>query len=172
MKLNQTPLITKESIVNQINQMAETINQDYQNKELTVVGVLNGSFIFVSDLVRKLKLKVKIDFIGVSSYEGTSSTGNVKLTKDLKEDLEGKHVLLVEDIVDTGRTLDYLVRTLKQRGPESLKVCTFLSKPSCRIVDVQVDYIGFEIEDKFVVGYGLDYNETWRELPAIFEVIQ
>ena len=151
MKLKQTPLIQADEITKQIESLAKSINSDYQNKKLTVVGVLNGSFIFVADLVRKLKLEVKVDFIGVSSYEGTSSSGNVKLTKDLKEDLEGKHVLLVEDIVDTGRTLDYLIRTLSQRGPESLKVCTFLSKPSCRIVDVPVDYIGFEIEDKFVV---------------------
>jgi hypoxanthine phosphoribosyltransferase len=171
MELKAKALLSKTDIERSICELADRINRDYAGKTLVLVCVLKGSFLFIADLARKLKLETRIEFIGVSSYEGTESTGHVRLTQDLSREIGDEHVLVVEDIVDTGRTLDYLVKTLDLRGPASLEVCTLLSKPSCRVIDVPVKYIGHEIENHFVVGYGLDYNERWRHLPEIFEVV-
>jgi len=170
MQIKHTPLIDESKLTTIVESIAKRINADYAGKTVVLVAVLKGSFLFVADLARKLKVDTRIEFIGVSSYEGTESTGHVRLTQDLSRDIEGEHVLVVEDIVDTGRTLDYLVKTLALRSPASLEVCSLLSKPSCRVVDVAVKYIGTEIPNHFVVGYGLDYNERWRNLPEIFEV--
>ena len=172
MELKPQALLSATDIENSISDLADRINRDYAGKTLVLVCVLKGSFLFIADLARKLKLETRIEFIGVSSYEGTESTGHVRLTQDLSREINSEHVLVVEDIVDTGRTLDYLVKTLALRGPASLEVCTLLSKPSCRVVEVPVKYIGHEIANHFVVGYGLDYNERWRNLPEIFEVEQ
>jgi hypoxanthine phosphoribosyltransferase len=169
-KLKPQPLLNKDKIRQVVSDIAERINQDYAGKTVVLVAILKGSFLFVADLARKLNLETRIEFIGVSSYEGTESTGHVRLTQDLSRDIENEHVILVEDIVDTGRTLDYLINTLSLRKPASLEVCTLLSKPSCRVIEVPVKYIGSEIPNHFVVGYGLDYNERWRDLPEIFEV--
>jgi hypoxanthine phosphoribosyltransferase len=134
---------------------------------ITVIGVLKGSVIFLADLLRQLDLDVCVEFLGVSSYRGTRSSGAVAITQDLRSDIQGKHCLVVEDIVDTGLTLDYLLRTLGARNPASLRVATLLDKPSRRKVTVPVDYVGFTIEDRFVVGYGLDFNQKFRNLPDI-----
>ncbi len=170
MKLKQQPLLSQSDIRSAVGEIAKKINQDYAGKTVVLIGVLKGSFLFLADLARNLSLETRIEFIGVSSYEGTESTGNVKLTQDLSRDIKNEHVILVEDIVDTGRTLEYLKNNMSLRGPASLEVCTLLSKPSCSVVDVEVKYIGREIPNHFVVGYGLDYNERWRNLPAIYEV--
>jgi hypoxanthine phosphoribosyltransferase len=145
------------------------ITRDYTDRKgVHLVGVLKGAFVFMSDLVRQIGLPVTIDFLALSSYAaGTTSSGEVKLLKDLDAALAGRHVVVVEDIVDTGLTLSYLQEILRARGPASLRTACLLSKPSRRKVDVTVDYIGFTIEDRFVVGYGLDYAEQYRHLPYI-----
>lgn len=148
--------------------MGGKISRDYAGKPLHLVCILKGASVFLGDLLRSLELDVSIDFIAVSSYKrGTSTTGEVQLTKDLDFPLEGRHVLIVEDIVDTGLTLNYLYHLLQSRGPSSLKIATLLDKPSRRIQPIDVDYIGFEIPDAFVVGYGLDYGERYRQLPDV-----
>jgi hypoxanthine phosphoribosyltransferase len=149
--------------------LAAEITRDYTDRKgVHLVGVLKGAFVFMSDLVRQIGLPVTIDFLALSSYAaGTTSSGEVKLLKDLDAALAGRHVVVVEDIVDTGLTLSYLQEILRARGPASLRTACLLSKPSRRKVDVTVDYIGFTIEDRFVVGYGLDYAEQYRHLPYI-----
>lgn len=165
-------LLTREQIENRIKEMAAEIGRDYgQNEEIHLVGVLKGGFMFLSDLVRALKSRVTLDFIAMSSYgKDTKSSGEVRMLKDVDHPLEGRHVIIVEDIVDTGLTLHYLQEILRARSPKSLRTACLLSKPSRREVDVTVDYIGFTIEDRFVVGYGLDYDEKYRELPYIAEL--
>ena len=170
MKVKPQPLISQEQLQKRVYELAQEINRDFQGQPLMVVGVLKGSFIFTADLVRHLNMDIEVDFIRVASYDGTSSTGNVQLVQDIGKDIHKQNVLLVEDIVDTGQTLDYLKRLFSERQPKSLSVCTCLSKPSCRKVDVDVKYVGFEIPNKFVVGYGLDYNGAWRQFPAVHEV--
>lgn len=161
-------LIDAETLQNRIAEMAEQLNEDYADKEVIVLCVLKGSVMFTADLVKHLKFRVALDFISISSYgEATKSTGVVKMVKDMEEDIKGKHVLVVEDIVDTGLTLDYLRRSLGMREPNSLKICSLLSKPAHRKVDLPIDYLGFTIEDHFVVGYGLDYLSFYRNLPYI-----
>lgn len=162
-------LLSREQIENRIKELAAEIERDYgQNEEIHLVGVLKGGFMFMSDLVRALRARVTLDFIALSSYgKGTKSSGEVRMLKDVDHALEGRHVIIVEDIVDTGLTLHYLQEILRARSPKSLRTACLLSKPSRREVDVQVDYIGFSIEDRFVVGYGLDYDEKYRELPHI-----
>lgn len=156
-------LVTSEEIQNKVKELAEKINCDYKNKNLVVVGVLKGAAVFMSDLIKNIEVPLTIDFIAVSSYgSSTESSGVVKLIKDLEESIEGKDVLIVEDIIDTGLTLSYLVENLKSRGPNSVKICSLLDKPERRKVDVKVDYVGFKIPDKFVVGYGIDFAEKYR----------
>lgn len=161
-------LIDEVTLKNKVQEMGAEITRDYKGKSLLLIGVLKGAVIFLSDLCQQIKLPVAFDFMAVSSYgSSTKSSGVVRILKDLDESLEGRHVLIVEDIIDTGLTLDYLYRQLQNRRPASLKICTLLDKPSRRVVDVPVNYVGFEIPDYFVVGYGLDYNEQYRNLPYI-----
>jgi hypoxanthine phosphoribosyltransferase len=148
--------------------MGREIAKDYAGREPHLVGVLKGAFTFLSDLTRAIELPMTLDFIAVSSYgAATKTSGEVRLVKDLDQGLEGRDLLVVEDIVDTGLTLNYLLNLLRARGPRSLKVATLLSKPSRRLVQIPVDYVGFSIDDHFVVGYGLDFNEKYRNLRDI-----
>jgi len=160
-------LISKEKIEKRIEELAEQISRDYEGRNIEFIVVLKGAAIFAVELAMKLKPNVRFDFIEISSYSGTESTGILKVNKDLKADIEGKDVLIVEDIIDTGRTLSYLKEYLLSKNPKSLKICTLVSKPSRRIVDVPIDYNGFEIEDKFIVGHGFDIDEDYRNLPYI-----
>jgi hypoxanthine phosphoribosyltransferase len=161
-------LVDEETLKRRIQELGAEITQDYAGKSLLLVGVLKGAVIFLSELAQRIKLPATFDFMAVSSYgSSTESSGVVRILKDLDESLEGKHVLIVEDIIDTGLTLDYLYRHLKSRHPASLNICTLLDKPSRRQVEVPVKYVGFQIPDYFVVGYGLDYNEQYRNLPYI-----
>src|SRR5512145_480708 len=163
------PLITSDRIQARVRELAAEIERDYPPEdEIHLVGVLKGGFMFMADLVRAMSARVTLDFIAVSSYaKSTKSSGEVRMLKDLDAGLEGRHVIIVEDIVDTGLTLTYLQDILRARAPKSLKTACLLSKPSRRKVEVGVDYIGFTIEDRFVVGYGLDYNEEFRNLKHI-----
>lgn len=158
----------KKKFGQRVSEIAKQIEKEYQGKEITLICILKGSTFFTVDLAKNINGNVKIEFIQVSSY-GSSTVGseNIELKLDLKESIEGKDVIIVEDIIDTGRTLSYLIEHLKDRKPNSLKLCTLLDKPERRIYDVKVDYTGFEIPDKFVVGYGLDVNELYRNLPYI-----
>ena len=161
-------LLSHDAIQARIQEMGREIAKDYAGREPHLVGVLKGAFTFLSDLARAIELPMTLDFIAVSSYgAATKTSGEVRLVKDLDQGLEGRDLLVVEDIVDTGLTLNYLLNLLRARGPRSLKVATLLSKPSRRLVQVAVDYIGFSIDDHFVVGYGLDYNEKYRNLRDI-----
>ena len=160
-------LINETRIEKRLDEMAKEINKDYEGKEIVLVGILKGSVVFMVELAKRLKPKVQFEFMEVSSYEGIESTGKVKIVKDIKDSIEGKDVLIVEDIIDTGITLTFLKEYLQLKNPKSLKIATLLSKPSRRIKELAVDYIGFRIEDKFVVGYGLDYNQNYRNLPYI-----
>lgn len=161
-------LVSTEAIATRVKEIGDEISADYAGKDILMIGVLRGAVIFMADLARAISRPVAIDFMAVSSYGATThSSGVVRILKDLDEDIEGKHLLIVEDIIDSGLTLKYLVENLKSRKPASIKVCTLLSKPSRRKVDVPVDYNGFTIPDQFVVGYGLDYAEKYRNLPFI-----
>jgi len=161
-------LITEEQIQKRIKELGRQLTEDYRGKELVVIGILKGSVIFMSDLIRAIDLNVQLDFMAVSSYgKSTSSSGVVRILKDLDTDISGKDVLIVEDIVDTGLTLSYLVENLLSRNPASLKICTFLDKPSRREAKITPHYNGYEIPDEFVVGYGLDYAEKYRNLPYV-----
>ncbi|WP_101773055.1 hypoxanthine phosphoribosyltransferase [Peptostreptococcus faecalis] len=161
-------LYSEKDIDAKVEELAKKIESDYKGEEILLVGILKGACVFVADLMRKIDLDVNIDFMSVSSYgSGTTSSGTVKILKDLDVDIEGKNVLIVEDIIDSGATLRNLYDTLLTRNPKSLKLCTLLDKPSRRKVEIGVDYIGFEIEDKFIVGYGVDYAEKFRNLPYI-----
>lgn len=164
-----TVLISQTDIQQRITTLAAEIERDYPGTAgIHLVAILKGGFMFMADLVRAMSDRVTMDFMAVSSYgKGTTSSGQVRVLKDLDSNVEGRHVILVEDIVDTGLTLHYLQDLLKARAPESLRTACLLSKPSRRKVDVKVDYIGFTIEDHFVVGYGLDYAEKYRNLPYI-----
>lgn len=161
-------LITEEQLQAKVAGLAGQINRDYEGEELLAVGILRGAFVFLADLVRQLKLSVIVDFVAVSSYgDDTWSSGVVRILKDLDESIAGRHVLLVEDIIDTGLTLKYLYENLKARQPASLRVCTLLDKPSRRQVEFTPDYVGFTIPDHFVVGYGLDCGQRYRNLPVV-----
>ena len=164
----QEILFTKEQLDRRVGELAEQINRDYADKEILLVSVLRGSFIFMADLARRITRPCRVDFLSVSSYgKGTTSSGQVQITKDLSEDISGLHVIVVEDILDSGNTLSYLLRLLEQRHPASIRLCTLLDKPDRRKVEVAVHYSGFTIPDAFVVGYGLDYAELYRNLPYI-----
>ena len=164
-------LISEEKIAARVQELGKQISRDYQGKSIHLVCVLKGAYTFLADLSRAIEIPVTLDFLAVSSYnKGTSTSGAVQLTKDLDTDLEGLDVIVVEDIADTGLTLRYLYNMLKARRPRSLKVIALLSKPSRRTVEVPVDYVGFEIEDRFVVGYGLDVDQKYRNLRYIAAV--
>ena len=164
------PLITEADLTKRIAELAKEIRQDAGPADLHLICVLKGAVFFLADLVRQMEGGVSIDFMALSSYGGgTTSSGEVRLIKDLDYGLEGRHVIIVEDIVDTGLTLNYLQEILRKRNPKSLRTACLLSKPSRRKVDVNVEYIGFTIEDRFVVGYGLDFSERYRNLPYIGE---
>jgi hypoxanthine phosphoribosyltransferase len=162
-------LLDKETVKQRVVELGQAISSDYKGKDLVLVCVLKGGIAFLVDLMRQIKVPHEIDFLAISSYGvgQRESTGAVRLLMDLKGDIQGRDVLIVEDIVDSGRTMHYLLRTLWARAPASLKVCSLLSKPSRREVDVSIDYIGFEIPDKFVLGYGLDLDEKYRNLPYV-----
>ena len=162
-------LIDETSLQTRIQAIAEEITADYDGiPDLLMICVLKGGYMFLSDLSRALKRPHTIDFMGISSYgSGTKSSGAVQIIMDLKQPITGRHVLIVEDIIDSGRTLDYMRRNLLARSPTSLRICSLLNKPSRREIDVHVEYIGFDIPDEFVVGYGLDFDELYRNLPCI-----
>ena len=161
-------LLSHDQIQTRIKELGQEIAQDYAGREPHLVCVLKGACTFLTDLARQIDLPLTLDYIAVSSYgAATKTSGEVKLVKDLDQGLEGRDLLVVEDIVDTGLTLNYLLKVLRARGPRSLKVVTLLSKPSRRLVETPVDYVGFTIDDLFVVGYGLDYNERFRNLKDI-----
>lgn len=167
-------LYTEEEIAAKVKEIAQQISQDYQGKELTVIGILKGASVFTSDLIRELDIPVFLEFMSVSSYgDSTYSSGEVQILKDTDESVEGKDLLIIEDIVDTGNTLSYLVNQMHLRGAKSVKVCTLLDKPGRRKVnDFTVDYKGFELaDDAFIVGYGLDYAQQYRQLPYIADVV-
>jgi hypoxanthine phosphoribosyltransferase len=162
------PLLTAEQIADRVRQLGAAITRDYQNLSLVMVCVLKGSFVFAADLARSISIPVRIEFLGVRSYgQGTSSSGVVQITHDLQNPIEGEDVLLVEDIVDTGLTVAHLLELLRTRLPRSVKVCTLLHKPARSATPVPIDYLGFSIDDRFVVGYGLDRAEIYRNLPYI-----
>lgn len=161
-------MIREEDVTERIKEMGRQISEDYAGKQVHLICILKGGVFFACELAKQITVPVSIDFMSVGSYgDGTSSSGIVKIAKDLDETLEGKEVLVVEDIIDSGRTLFYLLEVLKKRKPKSMRLCTLLDKPSRRVRDVKVDYIGYEIPDEFVVGYGLDYMQKYRNLPYI-----
>ncbi|WP_024832763.1 hypoxanthine phosphoribosyltransferase [Ruminiclostridium josui] len=161
-------LVSKEQLEKQVEELGARISKDYAGQELVIIGVLKGGFIFLADLARKITIPVDLDFMSVSSYGNSSkSSGVVKIIKDVDANITGKHVLIVEDIIDTGLTLNHLVELLKTRGPLSVKICAALDKPSRRKVDLKVDYKGIEIPDEFVIGYGLDYAGKYRNIPEV-----
>ena len=161
-------LITEQQLDERIKEMGHQIAEDYQGEPLTIVGILKGAVIFFADLARAIDLPLQMDFMSVSSYgSGTTSSGVVKIIKDLDADVTGRHILLVEDIIDTGITLAYLKEYLSNRGARSVKICTLLDKPTRREKAVHVDYIGFTMQDEFLIGYGVDYAENYRNLPYV-----
>ncbi|MEG0856621.1 MAG: hypoxanthine phosphoribosyltransferase [Terrisporobacter sp.] len=166
-KLNGV-MYSKEQIREKVIELAKEIEKDYAGEELLVVAILKGASVFCADLIREINLDVNMDFMCVSSYgNSTTSSGTVKIIKDLDVDIKNKNVLIVEDIIDSGQTLSSLVKALNTRKPKSLRLCTLLDKPQRRASDIKVDYVGFVIEDKFIVGYGIDYAEKYRNLPYI-----
>ena len=161
-------LISEEELKNTVKRIGKQITEDYRGKDLLLVSVLKGSVIFMADLMREIDLPCNIDFMAVSSYgSGTKSSGVVKIIKDLDQSIEGKDLLIVEDILDSGRTLNYIREILSARNPKSIKICTLFDKPERRDVDIFADYIGAPVPNEFIVGYGLDYNEYYRNLPYI-----
>ncbi len=161
-------LLPEEDVDKRIQEIGDQISKDYAGKNVHLVCVLKGGSFFMCELAKRITVPVSLDFMSVSSYgSDTKSSGVVKIVKDLDEPLRGKDVIVVEDIVDSGRTLSYLLEMLRDRGPASLRLCTLLDKPDRRVIDVDVDYTGFQIPDRFVVGYGLDYNQMYRNLPYI-----
>ena len=162
------PIVTQEQMRARIRELGRQISADYAGKDVVLVGVLKGAYAFYADLARAIRIPVRVDFIVVASYGSRARTsGKVKLVTELTEDIKGKDVLLVEDIVDSGLTVQHLVKSLNKKKPRSVKVCTLLSKPDRRTVEVQVDYVGFKIPDQYVVGYGLDYQQKYRNLPYL-----
>jgi hypoxanthine phosphoribosyltransferase len=161
-------LITSQEIEDKVREIGARITEDYRGEKPLLIGILRGAVVIMSDLMRHIDLQCELDFMDISSYgTGTSSSGVVRILKDLEEDITDRHVLIVEDIIDTGLTLSYLLRSLQARKPASLEICALLSKPSRRRADLEVRYLGFEVPDEFVVGYGLDYAGAYRNLPDI-----
>lgn len=171
MSYSATPSIavflSREAIQTRVKELAAMINGDYKGQEIVIVGVLNGSFIFCADLIREITVPTQIEFISLSSYEGSESSGEVTFRMDVKQSLIGKNVILIEDIVDTGLTISFLLKHMQLKNLKSLKLCSLLLKRARLKVEVPIDYLGFDIEDKFVIGYGLDYDGRYRELPYI-----
>lgn len=163
-------IISEEQIQNRIAELANQISRDYENKELVLICVMNGSVFLTVDLMKYLTVKAELDFISVGSYRGTMSSGKVNLFRDVSTDLEGKDVLIIEDILDSGRTLSFLLEHFKSKNPSSLKILSLLDKPERRVLDVHLDYVGFEIPDIFIVGYGMDYEQRYRQLKYIGEL--
>ena len=164
----QEVLITREQLAQRVRELGQQITKDYEGEPVLLVGILRGSVPFMADLMREIDLDVTIDFMSVSSYGGSTKTsGVVRIIKDLETPIEGRNVIIVEDIIDTGLTLHYLKGYLGGRNPKSLRICTILDKPSRRKIDIKGDYVGFEVDDKFIVGYGLDFNQRYRQLPYI-----
>ena len=163
-------LIPQNRLQERVSELGREISESYADKDLAVVAILKGSFIFAADLLRSMTITVSIDFMAISSYAGQQGSGVVRITKDLDQSIAGRNVLLVEDIIDTGLTANYLVQALKRRNPASLAVCALLDKSARRIIDLPIAYRGFEIPDVFVVGYGMDYQQRYRNLPYIAEL--
>ncbi len=164
----QSVLLNAQTIKRRVRSLGKEITRDYKCRSPILIGVLRGAAVFLSDLIRHISLELEVDFIALSSYgSATETSGQVQLVKDLESSIDGRDVILVEDIVDTGLTLNYLVSNLKTRNPASLSVCVLLSKPSRRKVEINIDYLGFEVPDSFVVGYGLDFDQQFRNLPYI-----
>ncbi|MCB0412242.1 MAG: hypoxanthine phosphoribosyltransferase [Bdellovibrionales bacterium] len=170
MELKMNPLISEAEISKRVKEMAKEITEDLKDQRLMVVGVLKGSFMFYSDLIRELDLELICDFCSVSSYQGAKSSGEVRLTMDLSHSVHGQNVLIIEDIVDTGLTMQFLQNHIASRNPKSLRTAGLLLKPDAMKVDCKVDYVGFQIANDFVVGYGLDYENKYRNLPFIAQV--
>ena len=162
-------LLTEEQIQDKVRELGEILTEEYKDKDPVIVGVLKGVVVFYADMIRQIKVPCQLDFMWISSYSGTNSTGTMKVKQDLSADIKGRHVLILEDIFDTGNSLDYTYKYLLSKEPASLKICTLLDKPERRRagVTVKADYTGFVIPNEFVVGYGLDYNEKYRNLPYI-----
>ena len=160
-------LINQVKLERRIEELAKQIEKEHQGKEMVLIGMLKGSVMFMTELAKNIKGDVILDFMDVSSYKGKESTGKININKDIRDSITGKDVIIVEDIIDTGRTLTYVKEYLQGKNPNNIKIATMISKPSKRVMEVDVDYIGFAIEDKFVVGYGLDYDEKYRNLPYI-----
>jgi hypoxanthine phosphoribosyltransferase len=169
-EINET-MLSEERIKDRVKELAEEIEKDFQNESIVLIAVLKGSFVFAADLMRDIKSSVQIDFISVSSYGSqTETTGKVRLLQDLDTNITNENVIVVEDIVDSGLTLDFLIDHLRMHKPKQLKICTLLDKPERRRVDLPIDYVGFVIPDEFIVGYGIDYAQQYRNLPYIASV--
>ena len=170
-KTSKEILFSKETIQKRVCELASQISKDYDGRELILIGVLRGAFIFMADLIREITIPCKVDFARLASYgTGSESSGKVVMTKDIETSIKDKDILIVEDILDTGLTMQYFVEWLKERNPKSLKVCVFLDKRKRRKVSLEADYVGFTIDDGFVVGYGLDFNEKYRFSPDIYVI--
>ncbi len=170
--LKTRTLISREQLSSRIKELADKINKDFLGEEIVLVGILKGSFMFLADLAREINLPVKIEFMSVSSYEGTKSSGQLRINWDIGRDLEGENIIVVEDIVDTGLTIDYLMKYFSVRNPKSVKICSLLLKPASYKLEHKIDYIGFEISNEFVIGYGLDLEGRYREIPEIIQVLE
>lgn len=171
MKEIKEVLVSRTELQRKVQALGAQISEDYRGKELVLIGILKGGAVFMADLMREIVFPVEVDFMSVSSYgSGSASSGEIRLIKDIDTDIRGKHVLIVEDLIDTGLTLKHLKELLSSRGAQSVKICTILNKPSRRLVDIPVDYEGIEIPDAFVVGYGLDYAGKYRNLPEVWVV--
>jgi hypoxanthine phosphoribosyltransferase len=165
------PLLSREQIASIVKDLADQISKDYREKELILVCILKGAFMFLSDLIRHLQIPVKIDFVRLASYgAGMKTSGRIEITKDIETPIEGKDVLIIEDIIDSGHTLLFLKDRLSLANPTSVKICALLDKKARREVEIEADYLGKEVDDVFVVGYGIDFNETYRNLPEIYYV--
>ena len=160
-------LITEQEIASRTRELAKQIQKDYNNEEIVIVCILKGATFFAVELAKRIDSDTIIDFMKVSSYEGTESTGKINFTLDISEDITGKNVLIVEDIVDTGRTLAYVKKYLESKNPKNVKICTMLNKKERRVIDLNPEYVAFDIPDKFVIGFGLDYDEKYRNLPYV-----
>ena len=172
-QISKQILFSRDEIQKRVREIASQISRDYAGRELVVICILKGAFIFMADLVRGISVPCKVDFVRVASYGASSeSSGKVVMTKDIETSIKGRDILIVEDIIDTGLTLQYLVSWLKERSPNSLKICVFLDKRKRRKVTFEADYVGFTIDDGFVVGYGLDFNEQFRFFPDVYIIDQ
>ncbi|MGA3280463.1 MAG: hypoxanthine phosphoribosyltransferase [Smithella sp.] len=172
-KISKEILFSRDAIQKRVRELAGQISKDYADRELIIIGVLKGAFIFMADLIREISIPCRIDFTRLASYgDGSDSSGKVVMTKDIETSIKGRDILIVEDILDTGLTLQYLVGWLKERNPDSLKICVLLDKRKRRKVSFEADYVGFTIDDGFVVGYGLDFNEKYRFSPDIYVIKQ